>query len=207
MHVLHITRITILAAAVVTLLSAHALANDDPQSCASIMDDDRRLECFDLLFRKSVASPTTNSKWDVEIETSKIDDSKNVFLFVDSIEPVRNRYGSSVRSKLTLRCRENVTSLSIWFGGHFMSDTESHGDVTYRIDTETAQTKRFRESTNHKHLGLWSGPSAIPFIKDIFDHEVLLVRATPFSESSVTMEFPIAGIESEITPLRKACGW
>ncbi len=180
---------------------------NEPSDCADIDKDARRLECYDLLFRKSVDRSQEASRWNVQVEQSKIDDSRNVFLYVDSLEPIRNQFGQASNGNLVISCRENETSLWFKFGGHFMSDLEEGGRITYRVDKQVAKSKSFTESTNYEALGLWSGGVALPFIKELFGANVLLVRATPYSESPVTMEFPISGLEGAIDPLREACHW
>jgi type VI secretion system protein VasI len=87
-----------------------------------------------------------------------------------------------------------------------MSDHQ-HGKVIYRLDEKPAGEKNMRESTDHKALGLWNGGASIPFIKQMFSHEKLLIRATPHSESPVTATFAISGLENAIKPLRENCGW
>ena len=54
---------------------------------------------------------------------------------------------------------------------------------------------------------LWYGANAIGFAKKLFSGNNLLIRATPYSDSSIQVEFPIAGLEQAIAPLRKACKW
>jgi type VI secretion system protein VasI len=56
-------------------------------------------------------------------------------------------------------------------------------------------------------LGLWNGNAAIPFIKKMMEHEKMVIRATPFSDSAVTAEYRISGLEEAIKPLRDACKW
>ena len=41
----------------------------------------------------------------------------------------------------------------------------------------------------------------------MFGAKKLFVEATPFSETAVRGEFDIAGLETAIEPLRKACHW
>lgn len=106
-----------------------------------------------------------------------------------------------------IACRENTTSLYISFADHFMSSLQGRGIVTYRIDKAPAEKRRFLESNDNSVLGLWNGGSSIPFIKQLLGRNTLLVRATPFSDSSVTAEFPISGLEEVIEPLREACHW
>lgn len=106
-----------------------------------------------------------------------------------------------------MACRENETNLWIRFGECFMSSIQGKGRVTYRLDSEQAATRNFRESNNNMALGLWSGGTAIPFIKNMIGHDQMIVRATPFSDSTVTGEYNIAGLEEAVKPLREACNW
>lgn len=157
--------------------------------------------------QESETSPTKpETKWNVRTEISAIDDSTNVFLSIDSDEHIRARFGRSGPMRLFIQCRENTTLLYIYFNGHFMSDY-SNGAVTYRLDTDKALGKRMQESNDNEALGLWSGAQSIPFIKAMFGHDKLLIRATPHSESALTATFSITGLEAEIEPLRKACNW
>lgn len=82
-----------------------------------------------------------------------------------------------------------------------------YGDVTYRLDDAPARTKGFTESTNNRSLGLWRGNQAIPFAKEMLDHDEMLVRMTPYGESAVTARFRISGLREAIAPLRAACAW
>lgn len=193
----------------ILLLNQSAAAQDgDPKKCASIRDDRLRLECFDLLFQKTPQTiPVSRGNWQVTQEKSKIDDTSNVFLQLRSTEPVVNRYGRQEYLILWIACREKQTSLYIIFGGHFMASLNTGGDVVYRVDKRPAQKKSFRELNDHKALGLWTAGEAIPFVRNLFDGSVLYVRTTPHSESSVSGEFNITGIEEAIKPLSEACSW
>jgi hypothetical protein len=76
-------------------------------------------------------------------------------------------------------------------------------EIVSAISDAAAKTKSSDESNDNEALGLWSGGAAIPFIKELFGATTLLVRATPFNESAVTAELPIAGLEEAIKPLRE----
>jgi type VI secretion system protein VasI len=192
------------AACIISPLSA--FAEDDPKLCAMIRDDSKRLECYDLVFKKTAIISTKN-EWDVREETSKIDDSKNITLHLKSMESIIDQYGQSSPMGLWIMCREKKADLYFTFAGNFMSSTEAWGKVTYRIDKQPAATKTFKESTDHEALGLWGGGASIPFIKELFGASTLLVRATPFNRSSVTAEFNIVGLREAIVPLQKVCRW
>lgn len=180
----------------------------EAKKCASIKDDGKRLECFDLLFKKTSAAPLSSpGKWVVRKEVSKLDDTSNVFMYLSSKKQHRNKYGTLKNLHISIACREKKTNLWIWFAGEFMTSIQGKGAVTYRVDRRKAKKRYFQESNDHSSLGLWSGSRSIAFIKELFDGNLLLVRATPLSESTVTAEFEIAGLKKAIEPLRKACKW
>lgn len=189
-----------------SLISSVANAQD-PASCVNISNPDDRLNCFDAAFTEVIETVETGGSWNVRIENSQLDDSKSVFMNVPSDEPLRGRFGSMEYGTLFVRCRENTTSVFVVFGGHFMSDIQGKGRVDYRIDTASPQNVNMTASNDNNALGLWRGNQAIPFIRSLFGSERLLVRATPFSESSVEMTFNITGLEDQIQPLREACNW
>lgn len=188
---------------------------EEIRKCSEIVNVTDRLACYDSFFRDNGSAqenqpkaslPIQHKNWSVSTEVSSLDDSKNVFLISEALETNRGRFGNEVRFRLLVACRENVTSVWIHFGGMFMSDYQ-HGKVTYRLDKQKAKSKSFRESNNNEALGLWNGGSAIPFIRELFGHERLLIVATPHSESSVEATFDISGIEDVIIPLKEACKW
>ncbi len=197
-----------IAVLLATFLSSQAYAEDDPKACALITQDSKRLECFDLIFRKSsVTVSSQKSDWIVTEEKSKIDDSTNVLLNLNSTQQIQNQYGTSAYLQIVIPCREKKTDFYIIFGGHFMASIESYGMVTFRVDKRPAIQKGLIESTDHKALGLWGGANSIPFIKALFGGSTLFVRATPYNESAVSGEFNITGLQDAIVPLRRACGW
>lgn len=174
--------------------------------CAQIADNRQRLECYDLEYRKE-ATVSIESAWIVKEEVSRIDDSKNVFLTVFSKDSIRARFGSPAPASLHIHCRENTTMLYIVMAGNFLSDIQDYGQVTYRIDTAPAGRTSMDVSTDNAALGLWSGRRSIPFIRSMFGGSNLLIRITPFNESTLTVDFPIQGLEEAIQPLRAACNW
>ncbi len=179
--------------------------------CATFQNDGKRLLCYDLLFKTAIIddsdTPTIgNGDWNVLIEKSKIDDSRKVYLQLQNSELITDRFGTKKNIVLTLACRENTTSLVINFDT-FMSSNQGGGRVTFRIDKQKAAKINMTESNGNQALGLWNGSKAIPFIKKMFGKSTLLIRATPFSASSMTPIFKIKGIETSIKPLMEACNW
>ncbi|MHA6297848.1 type VI secretion system-associated protein TagO [Devosia sp. CAU 1758] len=196
------------AIAMAALVPVATSSAETLQTCAA-KPDATRLACYDGLAEAAVlavAAPT-KGKWTTHVQTSPVDDSKNVFLEVTGTDGITDQYGRESEITLTLACRENVTAAILNFGGLFMSDLNGAGRVTYRVDTQAAQTKSFSESNNHEALGLWNGGTSIPWIKSLFGGSKMYVEATPYSENAVSDYMPIAGLEEAIAPLREACGW
>lgn len=186
-----------------------AMAQSTGDQCARFDNDAKRLECYDLVFRKAKIdhSGVGKGKWQVSEDVSKFDDSRKVILTLKSEDMARDRIGRSAHSYLLIACRENTTSLWMTFADNFMSTTRGGGSVTYRLDDQPAREKKFTESNDSSALGLWSGNTSIPFVKSMLSANSLVVRATPFSESAVTVTYDLSGLETAIEPLRAACGW
>jgi type VI secretion system protein VasI len=194
---------------VVILVGSTISASADIDRCTEIENSLDRLACYDdeAGYNPEVREGVTGSgNWLVRMETSQLDDSQNVFLTLYSEEQTNCPYKSGNHS-IHMACRENETNLWIHFGECFMSSIQGKGQVTYRLDTEQAATRDFRESNNNMALGLWSGGTAIPFIKKMIGHDQMIIRATPFSDSTVTGEYDIVGLEEAVQPLRDACNW
>ncbi len=197
-------------------------SESDPATCHMFVSSDQtRLLCYDKAtgFGKNSVSeidtedseaetktPLVVSKWVVETKISEIDDSTNVYMHLTSDDEIRGRFGSAGPMEMFIHCRENTTLFYIVFNSLFMSDHQ-YGRVTYRLDSQKAQTKKMKESTSNMALGLWRGRSSIPFVKSMFGHEKMLVRATPHGESAVTATFSITGLEEAVEPLRRSCHW
>jgi len=102
---------------------------------------------------------------------------------------------------------EDTTAIQFQVGDHFLSDIQGYSKVEYRLDTAPMASKTFRASTSNETLGLWSGRSAIPFVKQMLGRDRMIVRITPYNESPVMMEFTIAGLQKDIATLRETCKW
>jgi len=179
------------------------------ETCMGIDNDLDRLACYDRVSGRMPKSSETmsNAAWQIRTKKSEFKDTTDVYMTVESDEPVSCGFRGEQRILLFVRCQENTTSVILATHCHLTSGHGGYGRVEYRIDDKKAASRTFEESTNNRSLGLWSGGSAIPFTKKMFDSNRLIVRFTPFNESPVTASFKIAGLADAITPLREACGW
>ena len=205
-------------------------AQAGPDACLQFSDDAIRLACYDVAMGykadglgdgpASPATPTTNGdeppaptkapdtgKWQMRRDISQLTDEKYVFVTTKSNETIPGRFGSAGNARLSLRCMENTTAVILTMNDHFMADIQGYGRVEYRLDDRAMQRVSMTESTDNSALGLWRGGSAIPFIKSLFGHQRLVVRATPFNESALTVTFDISGVEAATAELRETCHW
>ncbi len=191
-------------------MAGQAAAQSTGEACARIEDDASRFECYDLVFRADridSAVQGDTGKWDVTEDVSKFDDSRKVVLRLQSEDTSPGQFGGQRHSWLYAACRENETNLWMTFADNFMATSLGGGEVTYRLDKDPAARQAFSESNDNEALGLWSSRTAIAFLKDMIGKETLIVRATPFNESSVTVTYDIRGLEEAIKPLQTACNW
>jgi type VI secretion system protein VasI len=181
------------------------------KACIGIENDLDRLACYDVQSGRTpkvTTSPATNSKWQVQTETSKINDRTNVYLSVESDEQVDCGWNRGDKILLHIYCRDNTTSLVLQTGCHMTSSKyNDYGVVDFRIDKEKAKRLGMTESTNNRSLGLWSGGTSIPVIKSMLGKSTVVVRATPYGENAFTATFDISGLNKVIAPVRKHCGW
>ena len=156
---------------------------------------------------KQTAPPDDTGKWRINKDKSQIDDSESVYLSLNSNALIPGQFGGSGPAMLWLRCLESTTAVLLQVNDLFLTDIEGYGSVTYRVDDRKAIKIRMVASTDNKSLGLWSGGSAIPFIKNLMKGEHVVFRVTPFNESPVEFEMDLSGITAAVDPLRKACKW
>jgi type VI secretion system protein VasI len=202
----------LLSTALAGLITVITAANAQQyKACIAIKNDLDRLACYDAQSGRTpkvTISPATSGKWQVQTETSKINDRTNVYLSVESEESVDCGWNRGDRIRLHIYCRDNTTSLVLQTGCHMTSSKyNDYGTVDFRIDKEKARRLDMSESTNNRSLGLWSGGSSIPVIKAMLGKSTVVVRATPYGENPFTASFDIRGLNQAIPPVRKHCGW
>jgi len=143
--------------------------------------------------------------WSYRTETSRVDDSTSIILLLPARDLARDRVGRTFRFELSIRCAEGTTSVAFDFDGLVVS-AQAAAAVHWRVDSRPPGTIAMQRSSDNRSLGL-SGDDAIPFIETLFGGQTLVIQANPLSGSQMVAEFPIAGIEEAIVPLREACDW
>lgn len=176
--------------------------------CAATVSPADRLECYDALAgalgvaerKVSTTAIAGTGDWKVSIETSPIDDSRNVFLMLDSKESV-STIGGPNHPTLVLRCKEKKTTAYIAWGTYLGLDETT---VLTRLDDQPAARSEWnistdREATFHR--------SPVAFAKSLLGKQRFLAQVTPYGENPALVTFAISGLDEALKPLRSACGW
>lgn len=176
--------------------------------CATISGSFKRLDCYDALAREfgpAAAEDETVSAgaWKVEQISSGIGDVTDVYMVVRAVEDIPGKTGK-VRPVMVVRCEDKNTAVIFNFA-RFIE--QSRAEAAMRIDDGAVSAASLKMSASGKAFGFWRGDEAIPFIKRLLGAKRLLVQVTPFGAGPVLAEFPIAGLDEALPPLRQACGW
>lgn len=136
--------------------------------------------------------------WEIDTWEDPMDDSKIVLIVLGDESGEEN-------AGLGIRCQNNETHvITFWVDG-IISDNNNRVKVRYRIDKEEPNDMRW-EKVNSQAASLWSGSRSINFIKELFGHKRLILRASSYEGTNQAI-FNIEGIENAIKPVREECNW
>lgn len=174
--------------------------------CALLKGALERVECYDQIAKnynldgpQTVATTITGTgAWQVSVKTNPLDDTKTVILTLKA-KGARSKYGESIY--LGLRCKSNTTQVYIRWNDYLGSEA----DVTTRVGTKRAKTKRWSISTDSQ--ATFYPKNYIAFIKELLAVDKFVAQVTPYNENPVTVEFDLTGLGNAIRPLRETCGW
>ena len=181
--------------------------------CSKIKTDAERLACFDNTSKPNkppVSAETKGngqkSEWEFFTNKSDWDDSVDYDIVLLSDNQVRANYGNHTFISIWISCRKS-TMVMYFFTKGLLGGHGDRGTVRYRLDKEQASELEMELASTKHRLGLWSSEESIPFIKEMFGHDKMLVQIQDYGGEPLTMRFSIKGIEEAIKPVRKACKW
>jgi type VI secretion system protein VasI len=177
---------------------------DDPSYQARIADFEQQQQAQHAKAEEQREINQAMKRWNFSSENSDIDDSLSIYLSVKADKPFRGTLNKPTYASLHLRCAENTTSFYIHWD-IFLSTNDMN--MMYRIDQQSAVTKRFDVSSSHEGLGYFSGSKSIPLIKSMLGHNTFLAKVTPYGHDSVSATFDITGLDKAIGALRRVCKW
>ncbi len=145
------------------------------------------------LLEASVSEP---AGWHLRTDTSPIDDSKTYMLMREADEPVGSGFKKHTPS-LIIRHREGDLEVYITFGSYLGSETTI---VTVRLGNLPPLESKWWLSTDGKAIFCPTDNAA--FVRQLLEHEKLVIRLTPFGESPVTATFDLTRLSEAIQPMR-----
>ena len=101
-----------------------------------------------------------------------------------------------------IRCSENKTSLYVNWDMYLGLDSLN---VLTRLGKTKATNKEWLISTDSK-ASFYNG-NVIMYIKELMNHNSMLLQITPHGESPVSAEFDIRGLSVAIKAVRESCKW
>ena len=210
----------LIIAAVIFIPSAVFCAEERFGKCHQMSTDYIRLMCYDsetgyagVANKLAETEQVTTSEeeppeepsgkqWAYSEENSALDNRKDVWLSVISENKEANSIGSPIRATLWVRCMENRTNVLIGFD-RYTTDNQS---VRYKLDDGPVKKQWMETMRGGGGIGIWSGGRAIPFTRQMFDKERLVIAYDTYT-GPVEFTFDISGLRDRIEPLASACEW
>lgn len=206
--------------AILLLIPLNCIADirDQLRKCLTLVEiESKRLKCYDNIIKpinkKNKIQTKTKTKkivdyglWKNYSTTSKIDDSKNVSLYLNANMNVKGFMTGNILPQLIIQCSERKTSVYINWNRFITSGGIYSGTkVLTRLDKKKARNTTWNVSTDYK--ATFKRGKNISFIKKLMRHKNLYVQTIPYGESSISTDFNLRGLKDAILPLRKACRW
>lgn len=153
------------------------------------------------------ADPAPANAWTVSEVSSPFSLAPATVASVSSEETVAGMFGTEAPVALVIQCDQNSTSVFLDFEDVFVSDVDTYGQVTFRVDQRVPRIASFTAADDNSSLGLFGGATAIPLIRELFNAESMNVRLRTFTNDDVDLTFDINGLAEAITPIRQMCNW
>ncbi|MCP5368457.1 MAG: hypothetical protein H6907_13255 [Hyphomicrobiales bacterium] len=172
--------------------------------CARIGDNMARLACYDRLAKRRGAAPGDgrDSAWIVQ-EEEVAGGPDNVYLHVNATAPVTVGWETAL-PELWLTCAGGVAQIYVNMGV-FLHSEKVH--LTIRLGRKRPLADTYPVSKDGKTAFLALGDGAAVIARGMAGHDSLGVRAQPYKQKPINVDFPIAGLDRELPALTEACGW
>lgn len=184
---------------------------------SQIEDSESRLSEYDLLAEearflidrlkkdepadKNAATESSGSKevgkWETQIQTNPLDDSKTVAAILEADTGV-NKFGK--KPKIVAMCRSNTVNFYINWGEQLKRDNE----VIYRMGQQDSKTELWVLSTDAQAT-FHPNETTVPFLKEFQQHKRFVAQTTPLNSAPITAIFDITGAENVISQVL-SCG-
>lgn len=202
---------SVLAFGVAFIFASGAIADEADNECHEISIDLDRLACYDsqTKYQTQTSEPSnepiepSGQQWLLTQEKSSLDGRTDVWLRLTSKNTQPNQIGRPEKAYLWARCMNNSTNFFITFNDY----TSDNQNVRYRLDDGPVQKKWMVHMQGGDGIGIWSGGSAIPFIKNLFGKGELVLAYESYGNQRLEFSFDVSGLRQRIDPLAESCQW
>jgi type VI secretion system protein VasI len=185
--------------ALLLVTKATAFAEPPPKSqaeasrCATIVDDEKRLKCFDDAFsvKRGAENAGAKSSWSI----------------IEGASPADNgaRFSAGLvvgDAALILRCQEQKTEAAFSTRDTYLGDETVA--VRYRIDLQEAVKEIWRSSQNGRAA---FAPHPVELIRALPDNGRVFIRAIAADGSNKDANFQLSGVSEIRENVARACNW
>jgi hypothetical protein len=184
-------RFNVLALAVVIAAgfpAVPAMAQSTPEACAAIADDGERLACYDGIFGHT---------GDIDAQAEAVT--------VASEQLIPQRPSGRGPATMTVACVDGETQVTFAFANQLVSATSDIAPVTFQLDQGGTSVRTLTANGSNVELSFPPGRDSSAFLDTLADGNNLRVRMTPVRQRSLTVDFRLPPVASEIDALRAAC--
>jgi hypothetical protein len=145
------------------------------------------------------------TKWNVNEEKSKLDDSRNVVASIDADNTVRGWLTSETPS-LVIRCKERKLMAYVDTNSQLTSryeiDAGTRTSIAYRVGSEAARHVNAEESTDGTAFFI---PNARALVRSLSRANSFIVEYTPFQSGIGSATFDVRGASAALIKVSAAC--
>jgi type VI secretion system VasI family protein len=200
--------------------SAAADVQKELSTCANIVGEKKRLDCYDTLVRREIGGKSDvvyvrvrqnlKSEWSVSVH--HFDDSRrDVYmrlpsqdLWVKSNEKTDINQFAELRPTLGIQCVNRRTAAFIdW--GLFLEAQRM--EVFFKVDNHPVEKRYLKVDATRERIGQWRDEVIVENLKGLLKAKKVSMRLVPKGGQPLIVRFKTDGLEKAILPLRRACGW
>ena len=181
--------------------------------CSKINTSGERLACFDAISKQNelpaseeIKGDEQKSKWVLETIQPEMNAGTMYTIIMIADHHIGRNHRHVGAGAILISCWKSSMSVFFLTGGP-LDEHNGRSFVRYQLDQEPTKTIEMSLQETQLSIGLWSSEQSIPFIKEMFGHDKMLVLLEGYKGNTETLEFPIKGLEEALKPLRKACNW
>lgn len=148
------------------------------------------------------AISTPKSLWFRKTEKDEFNGSNNLYFANRSSDYFIGHFDTKHYPAIIVRCKDNKTQVVI----NFDTTMTCFGDmkIGLKIDDQEPYYENWNAATNCEAL---FSPHPIKLLKNLKDHQKLMVKFTPFQKGDINANFDLLGIEDVVTETSQACKW